>query len=393
MLQNVTLKSLYLFVSTFILIWVVFFNTGCWEPEEANPGDTVNCLVKEQLYAAGESFKDNCNTCTCTDSGDIICTEIACAPTCEWGGTVYQAGDSFQNDCNMCSCTESGDIICTDMACVATCEWGETVYQVGESFKDDCNTCTCTDSGDIICTGMACAPTCKWNGQVLQDGQKVEDESGCGYCICLSGEMACTDSICPPEGCVLDGVNYEIGDKIKQDCNTCVCNDSGEFSCTEMACAPTCKLNGQVYQAGESFEDDCNTCSCTDTGHIVCTEMACFDTCEWNGQILQNGEKVDNESGCGYCVCLSGAMACTDSDCSCNPEEEYYRNYVANAEECAMMDAPICPEGATYFSNECGCGCEMSTSCPKSVNCMPPTDSDWCTTDALSQCPYTSVEQ
>lgn len=43
------------------------------------------------------------------------------AVTCSYGGTTYNAGDGFPSadGCNTCSCTSSGNVVCTKKACVA----------------------------------------------------------------------------------------------------------------------------------------------------------------------------------------------------------------------------------------------------------------------------------
>ena len=46
------------------------------------------CVYAGTSYAVGEQFPalDGCNTCTCSDTGDVGCTKIACAcdPKAEW---------------------------------------------------------------------------------------------------------------------------------------------------------------------------------------------------------------------------------------------------------------------------------------------------------------------
>lgn len=36
------------------------------------------CQVGEQTYFPGESFKEDCNTCTCTSDGSFACTKLTC---------------------------------------------------------------------------------------------------------------------------------------------------------------------------------------------------------------------------------------------------------------------------------------------------------------------------
>jgi hypothetical protein len=87
------------------------------------------CIEGGHNYGIGETFKRDCNTCTCTANG-AICTEMACAvdaapdlpgssdarQTCSLGGHEYTIGETFQDDCNTCSCTSRG-IACTAMFC------------------------------------------------------------------------------------------------------------------------------------------------------------------------------------------------------------------------------------------------------------------------------------
>jgi len=167
-----------------------------------------SCDYQGTRYALGQSFKEDCNTCTCTSSG-IACTLMGCeswtggasgntggtrgsggqvgsggtvgiggttskpdaAPQgCLEGGHTYAVGETFKRDCNTCTCFADG-ASCTKIACPSptdaaadlsrspdagqTCSYGGRDYLIGESFKIDCNTCTCTSSG-TACTAMAC---------------------------------------------------------------------------------------------------------------------------------------------------------------------------------------------------------------------------------------------
>jgi len=90
------------------------------------------------------------------------------------GGKTYQIGESFKLDCNTCTCTASG-AACTAMACLAdggadlsptdarpaadsgvVCTHDGTTLLPGQSVFDGCNTCTCGESGAMMCTAQAC---------------------------------------------------------------------------------------------------------------------------------------------------------------------------------------------------------------------------------------------
>lgn len=173
-----------------------------------------SCDYQGTTYTLGQSFKEDCNTCTCTSSG-ISCTLMVCqsstggaggntggtsgsggvagtggklgsggvagtggttskpdaAPQgCLEGGHNYAVGETFKRDCNTCTCLADG-ASCTKMACplptdaaadlprspdaAQTCSYGGRDYLIGESFKIDCNTCNCSSSG-LACTATAC---------------------------------------------------------------------------------------------------------------------------------------------------------------------------------------------------------------------------------------------
>jgi hypothetical protein len=96
----------------------------------ASPDAAQACVENGHSYAVGETFKSDCNTCTCTGSG-AMCTLMACvgpsdaatdplgtpdALGCVYGGKTYALGASFSLDCNTCTCTPSG-VACTGKAC------------------------------------------------------------------------------------------------------------------------------------------------------------------------------------------------------------------------------------------------------------------------------------
>jgi len=158
---------------------------------------------------------------------------------------------------------------------------------------------------------------------------------------------------------------------------------------------PVCFHNGVGYEAGESFPagDGCNTCVCGENDEIACTLMACG--CLYGDQRYAYGEQFPADDGCNSCVCTEDAVACTEMYCppDCDPDEEYWRAYMAlSPEDCALIDF-VCPESTEYFFNDCGCGCEMSRDCPEYIDCMPvqPADSPCNDQNFFERCPYTEI--
>ncbi|AUX47552.1 uncharacterized protein SOCE26_090740 [Sorangium cellulosum] len=54
-------------------------------------------------------------------SGALAGCGLIGEPTCEYDGVEYSPGDKFPDTdgCNSCYCTEDGDVACTDMQCTS----------------------------------------------------------------------------------------------------------------------------------------------------------------------------------------------------------------------------------------------------------------------------------
>lgn len=78
------------------------------------------CFDGGRGYLPGASFpsSDGCNTCKCHPDGTVACTAMACEPDdyCIYAGVVYASGESFETECNTCTCN-SGSIECTPGPC------------------------------------------------------------------------------------------------------------------------------------------------------------------------------------------------------------------------------------------------------------------------------------
>jgi hypothetical protein len=188
--------------------------------------------------------------------------------SCDYQGTKYAMGQSFKDDCNTCTCTESG-VSCTLILCGHS-----TGGSSGSGGQGGGGGQGGSGSGGIGGSGGGGIGGKGGNGGGGQGG------SG-GSAINLDAG---------PQACVENGHAYAVGETFKRDCNTCTCMADGA-SCTKMACpkpvdggadvspapdtARTCSYNGRTYLLGESFMSDCNTCMCTNNG-MACTGAICF---------------------------------------------------------------------------------------------------------------------
>ncbi|WP_437816685.1 hypothetical protein [Sorangium sp. So ce1078] len=272
----------------------------------------------------------------------------------------------------------------------ATCEVGDVVYNPGDSFpdKDGCNTCYCDEGGGVSCTDAHCISDCTYEGVDHAPGASFPASDGCNTCTCDpsgSGNVACTRIACHP---CEPGEEVPAGDQ----CNSCTCDADGNLVCTDVYCPENCTYGGVSFEPGDVFpaDDGCNTCTCHVDGNVICTDARCPETCTYGGASYEPGDSFPSLDGCNTCTCLDGGgVACTERACACDPESEWWRDYVGSSpEECALIDF-ICPESASYFQSACGCGCEQDVSCPPSFNCMPPAA---CDVEAIQQrCPYSEI--
>lgn len=242
-------------------------------------------------------------------------------------------------------------------------------------------------AGCVVVSGGG-GDTCSYGGETYEEGENFPAGDGCNSCQCMEdGSIGCTEMGCGPDVCDFEGETHSVGDTwLSSDgCNTCECMSDGNVGCTLMAC-PVCTYQGTSYWPGDTFSDGCNSCTCMDDGTVACTDMAC-PACVYAGQEYWPGDTFPAIDGCNTCECTAdGTVACTEIACSCDPQAEWWRDYVStDPQECQLID-PNCPANTASFGNACGCGCEQSAECPQYFDCMPPNQ---CDVPALhEQCPY-----
>lgn len=86
---------------------------GCGADEDV-------CRGPNGGLASGDTFTDECNTCTCNEDGSITCEEIQDCAACTYEGQDYAVGESWPagDGCNFCQCLGFDDVSCTETACM-----------------------------------------------------------------------------------------------------------------------------------------------------------------------------------------------------------------------------------------------------------------------------------
>jgi hypothetical protein len=148
-------------------------------------------------------------TQSCQSNGDGLCyplcqTTADCTdprfPTCG-GITVFGGSD-----------VGSQKLVCRPVAGLARCSGG---------------TGGASGTGGVV-TGTG--------GTVAGTGGTIKGTGGAGGIRGSGGSSGTTTPDAGPQGCVVNGHTYAIGETFKADCNTCTCTASGGVACTTMAC-------------------------------------------------------------------------------------------------------------------------------------------------------------
>ncbi|MCB9765410.1 MAG: hypothetical protein H6739_36890 [Alphaproteobacteria bacterium] len=76
------------------------------------------CEVDGVHYNNGETVPSgDCNTCVCEDGG-VSCTTMGCPTTCtDADGGTRTEGETWEQNCNSCTCEADGSLTCTSVAC------------------------------------------------------------------------------------------------------------------------------------------------------------------------------------------------------------------------------------------------------------------------------------
>lgn len=145
-----------------LLVSLAVAITGC-----DDGGGPASCVVDGVTHPHGSTFAapDGCNTCQCHD-GVAECTLLGCVTTCTYEGKSHPVGDSFPatDGCNVCTCQASGEVVCTQRACAALCTAEHPCDPSSGQFCRDpgasagCGICFRVPPGDACEADAACDP-------------------------------------------------------------------------------------------------------------------------------------------------------------------------------------------------------------------------------------------
>lgn len=312
-----------------------------------SPGAPSSCEVDGVTYLSGDSFpsSDGCNTCACTDGGQVICTLRACVDSC--GGLV---GNECSED-QFCRFEESDACGAADRTGVCTTPPESCTQQFdpvcGCDDQTYANACLAHAAGVSVAFRGSCEPPPPPPAECRQD-------SDCPVLNCLVApcpELACQGGLCvipaaepPPEppsgaGCGPAGEVCAEGEY----CRLPGCGSArqlGECATRPEACTfeydPVCGCDGETYP---------NACAAASAGVTVgssgeCRALAEGDVC--GGSFAPQGAPVCGEGL--FCQYQPGALCgAADAPGVC----------VGIPELCTFQYEPVCGCDGVTYGNAC----------------------------------------
>jgi len=113
--RAVDATDMLMFIRTTGLILAAILLAGCGDDEGAE-----TCMAVDPPLAAGETYTDGCQLCTCNVDGSITCEEQTDCDACEYEGDSYKLYDTWSagDDCNnICTCVAFEEVECTTAMC------------------------------------------------------------------------------------------------------------------------------------------------------------------------------------------------------------------------------------------------------------------------------------
>jgi hypothetical protein len=322
------------------------------------------------------SFSDGCNTCSCSATGAVSCTEKFCitlAPeegSCERrcdGSVVVDGCKQYlcingqktnpvvlanaqctpTNDpCASNDCGKDEKCVAEPKQCITTpcpqyrCEKPVVVAPLPRdgkcftcstpgvtSFSDGCNTCSCSTSGIAGCTKRACIALAPEEGSCERrcDGSVVVD--GCKQYLCINGQktnpVVLANAQCTPTNDPCASNDCGKDEKCVAEPKQCITTPCPQYRCEKPVVVAPLPRDGKCFTCStpgvKSFSDGCNTCGCTETGApAVCTELACIALAPAEGSCQRRCDGAIVKSDCLECVCKNGQKTdcLTVKDCN-----------------------------------------------------------------------------
>ncbi len=302
---------------------------GCYESVNQD-------LSQEELVALGARFsQQECTNgvCDCAEAPPAICDQ----GTCGFGEGCpgRDIGETWQEDCNTCTCTARG-AVCTEEACLDSCE------EIEDNYAEVINAnraCEANEDCQLLnghcgvgIGGCYAAVNQDLSQEELNDAASAWRDAECIGPVCDCAPPPAV--ICGQEGqCEFgpDCGGRQLGEEWQVECNTCQCTDRGVL-CTQLDCGDPCEglelpecprecgrgdMPGMPCERGDTCGNEIGDgCICDEEGRWSCFVHPPLEPGVCN-QVCERSEPNSCETiEANYEQALSEARACEqDREC------------------------------------------------------------------------------
>jgi hypothetical protein len=169
---------------------------------EKSDGQVTTCSYGGKTYNPGDSFRDDCNTCSCGANGQVACTLIGC-PTDAGSGLAPDAALPDAQADGTVPIDQAKDVKPAIDVADALTDLSPDLPLAADSAKDALLVADTAKDGQLVVdaedVGADARQHCVAGGDMLLAiGQSIPKGDGCNTCTCYLTGMACTTSTCDP---------------------------------------------------------------------------------------------------------------------------------------------------------------------------------------------------